>query len=515
MDIENEDNKKENNINEKALNLLPFSVCFASNSLAITFANSSFLKLTGYEKAEILGENIDFLFSDKDLFSNTIERLKLENPISEKGVLVRNKKNQSFLSHIIFSCVFKGGDIEGYSFVFFQPDYLQEVQSGIQEKFLKVEQDAKDLVQARMALINILEDADEDRRKAEMERDKTLSIITNLADGLITVEKETITLINPAANDFFQTTEKEILGKSLVGLAQHPTVGLLVAIIKKEKTPFLKKELSISESLKVEVSAILFGQENKNIIVILHDITRESFIEKMKTEFVSIAAHQLRTPLSGTKWILKMFLDGDIGEITSTQSDFLQKTYNSNERMINLVNDLLNVTKIEEGRFLQKPQKSDVPDILSKAVELAKNEAQRKGLSFEVVLPDKNFPKVEVDKEKIILAVQNVVENAVAYTKTGKITVSANYSKPENSYIIAVKDTGIGIPNDQKERIFSRFFRGSTAVKTETEGTGLGLFISKNIIEAHNGKIWFDSKEGEGTAFYISIPAERAGEQEG
>lgn len=233
----------------------------------------------------------------------------------------------------------------------------------------------------------------------------------------------------------------------------------------------------------------------------------------MKTEFVSIAAHQLRTPLSAIKWTLKMFLTGDLGKITKEQADFLEKAYQSNERMIGLINDLLNVTRIEEGRYLYKPIFVDFEDLVQSVIKPFKEEIKRKKIKFEFKKPSKKPPKVKVDKEKIALVIQNLIDNAIKYTLTGgKITVRLKYTKKQLEF--SVQDTGIGISKDQQSRIFTKFFRGAKAIRMETEGSGLGLFIAKNIIEAHGGKIWFESEEGKGSTFSFSLPFKREKELE-
>ena len=226
----------------------------------------------------------------------------------------------------------------------------------------------------------------------------------------------------------------------------------------------------------------------------------------MKTEFVSIAAHQLRTPLSAIKWTLRMILDGDLGKVPKSQKEFLQKTYQSNERMIRLINDLLNVTRIEEGRFLYNVQNEDIIELTEKVIVPLKELAQHKSLKFDFKKPKQKIPKVKIDKEKISLAVQNLVDNAIHYTQKGSIEVSIKFSQEKKEILFSVRDTGIGIPKSQRKRVFSRFFRAANAIKTETEGTGLGLFIAKNIIEAHGGKIWFESEENKGTTFYFTLP---------
>jgi len=265
--------------------------------------------------------------------------------------------------------------------------------------------------------------------------------------------------------------------------------------------------LITKEGLTLEVSAIplISGAEKLGALVILHDISREKTIEKIKTEFVSITAHQLRTPLSSIKWTLRMLLDGDLGEITDEQREFIEKTYTSNEKMISLINDLLDVTRIEEGRYLYRPVLGDIEEILQSMLASYNDLAKARRLKIDFKKSDKKMSKVMVDVEKIRLAIQNLLENAIRYTPVGgTITVSLKRDKKE--VIISIKDSGVGIPKDQRERVFSKFFRATNVVKMETEGSGLGLFITKNIIEAHGGRIWFESEEGKGANFFFTIP---------
>lgn len=230
----------------------------------------------------------------------------------------------------------------------------------------------------------------------------------------------------------------------------------------------------------------------------------EEKIERLKTEFVSITAHQLRTPLSAIKWVLKMLLNEELGKITKEQREFLEKIYRSNERMISLINSLLNVTKIKEGKFLYKPVLSQIDELTESIIEVFKDEIKRKQIEFEFK-KSKKLPKILIDVEKIKLAIQNLIDNAIRYTLSGgKVIVSLKRIKGGVKF--SVKDTGVGIPKDQQKRVFSKFFRGKNVMRLETEGSGLGLFITKNIVEAHGGKIWFKSEEREGTTFYFTLP---------
>jgi len=228
-------------------------------------------------------------------------------------------------------------------------------------------------------------------------------------------------------------------------------------------------------------------------------------MDKAKSEFIAIAAHQLRTPLSGVKWILKMMIDEDIGPLTTEQKDFLQKGYENNERMIHLVNDLLNVARIEEGRLVYKQQKFQLEDVIEEIIGIFQDDIAEKQLNLEFRKPKQRLPKIKADLEKIRLVLQNLINNAIKYTAdTGRIWIKIE--QDGNALKVSIRDTGIGIPREQQERLFSKFFRGKNVIKMETQGTGLGLYITKNIIEAHNGQINFESTKNKGSLFWFILP---------
>jgi len=372
----------------------------------------------------------------------------------------------------------------------------------------ELEKKTKELEESRTALMNMLEDVEEARGKAEEEKNKTLTIINNFTDGLLLFDPENkLSLINPQAEVFFEVKSRDIIGRPVLELSTFPTIEPLVRLVGGEIKGVFRKELPITEKLTLEVSTVpmMRKEEKLGTLVILHDVTREKIIERMKTEFVSLAAHQLRTPLSAIKWALRMVLDGDLGPITEEQRDFMEKTYSSNERIITLINDLLNVTRIEEGRYLYRPILTDIESVVQFVIDSYKEEIEKRKIKFEFKKPEKKLPKVMLDVEKMRIAIQNLLDNAIRYTQLGgRVTASLKYVKKEIEF--SIKDTGIGIPKDQQERVFTKFFRGANVMRMATEGTGLGLFITKNIIEAHGGKIWFESEEGKGTTFYFTIP---------
>ena len=386
---------------------------------------------------------------------------------------------------------------------------LSEVREKREAELKELEKRTKEITGSRIALMNILEDVEKAKEESEEERDKTLAIFENFPEGLLFLDKENrISSANQDIRDFFELDPKEIIGKKIDELEKSP-LAPFIDVLRESPKGIYRKELRLRENLILEISAIpvMRVEEKIGTLIILRDVTREKNIERLKTEFVSIAAHQLRTPLSAVKWTLKMILEGDLGEILKEQREFLEKTYLSNERMIRLINDLLNITRIEEGKFLYNIKKQNIIEIAEKVIAPSREEAQRRGLRFEFQKPRKEIPELKLDSEKISLALQNLLDNAIHYTRAGGfVKVSIDYLEDKREIIVSVEDTGIGVLKDQQKRVFSRFFRGANAIKTETEGTGLGLFITKNIVEAHGGRIWFKSKENKGSTFSFSLP---------
>lgn len=381
----------------------------------------------------------------------------------------------------------------------------------METKFANIIENKEDaLRRVRVALLNILEDTEDARKIAVDERNKTMAIIENLTDGILLLNVDgKVEIISPMAREFLKKEEKDIIGNNFFELINDKEFEELKELLKEDGKikAIHRKEIAVGDNLNLEVSSVFLKAEsvNKGILIVLHDITRDKLIEKMKTEFVSIAAHQLRTPLSAIKWTLKMMLDGDAGKITEDQKDLLEKTYISNERMISLINDLLNVTRIEEGRFLYRQENIQLEDIVDLVVESSTELLEMKKIKLDIDVPKDLMPEVKVDKEKMSLVVQNLLENAVKYSKEGS-DIKIILENKGNEALFKIIDKGVGIPKNQQERIFTKFFRGDNVIALETEGSGLGLYTSKNIVEAHKGKIWFDSGENNGTTFYFTVP---------
>jgi PAS domain S-box-containing protein len=379
----------------------------------------------------------------------------------------------------------------------------------------KIEQ----LEKSEKSLLRAFGDIRTAQKELEEEKDKTEAVINNFIDPIIVLdEAKKIILFNPASRRIFGLTD-ESLGKEVQDKDNFSMQNFKEIIDKDFKVKTL--EDIESENVTIEEVEVKFGdhditykvitarvlsdrEEYLGIMKIFYDVTREKTLDKLKSEFISIAAHQLRTPLSAIKWVMKMVLDEDVGKLNKEQTELMEKGYKSNERIIRLVNDLLNVSRIEEGRFGYTFEKQDFNKAIGAVIEWSESSIAKGKIKFKVNKP-KKLPPVVYDKEKMNLVLQNLLDNAIKYTPEYG-TIEINIEVAGKFLRVAVKDNGVGIPEKDKQKLFSKFFRAANVVRLQTEGSGLGLFIVKNIIEKHGGTISVDSKEGEGTEVSFKIP---------
>ncbi len=274
-------------------------------------------------------------------------------------------------------------------------------------------------------------------------------------------------------------------------------------------TPYSTTEYTqvIAAYLLISIMSFIYSKVNQTYQKELEgNIEKLKAIDKLKNEFISLASHQLRTPLTAMKWFLEMMVNGEMGEVSLPQKGGLENIYKSNERMIALVNALLNVSRLDTGRVAVNPR----PTRLRELVDSVTSDFQVmiKNKNFQIILNEApNLPQISIDPQLIRIVYSNLLSNAIRYTPAGgQITISL-YPK-ENFIISEIKDTGYGIPQTEQGRVFEKFFRASNIVRIDTEGTGLGLYLTRAIIESSGGKIWFESIEGRGTTFYFSLPLE-------
>ncbi|MEI6588097.1 MAG: HAMP domain-containing sensor histidine kinase [Candidatus Moraniibacteriota bacterium] len=283
----------------------------------------------------------------------------------------------------------------------------------------------------------------------------------------------------------------------------------VLSVVVMTATFYISKNYDSPEMLVVAecIVVIVILSIGNFVISLIEQMIR---LNRMKSEFVSVASHQLRTPLSVIRWETELLLSKFRKESVSTkQRQSIENINALSGKMTKLVNDLLDVARIDQGRLIIKKVPVNIVEIIEEAVSGAN--AIIRIRNIEVVFRDKKkIPLVFGDPEKLRMVVENLLNNSIKYTTShGKIEIKL--LKKGDFVIFSVKDNGVGIPLEQHGRVFDKFFRSDNVVKYQTEGTGLGLYIAKNIIEQLNGKIWFDSVENLGSIFSFSVPVSRKG----
>ena len=419
------------------------------------------------------------------------------------------------------------------------------------------------------------------------EDDKLSAILSSMGEGLIMIDQDSkVVLMNQAAGTLLRVAPAEGIGQNIHALfafyrgrkkieSQDSAISIATREastinIRLEDDIFCENKLGQLFPLTMTVTGLLNYGDIKGVII-FNDITREKEIDRMKTEFVSVVSHQLRTPLAAIKLFAEMLGEEDIGKLNKKQQDYLEHVQKSTTRMIDLVNELLNVSRLESGRLRIRTELIDLEELIQSIVEEVKVLAKVKNCSIIFHKPKENDFTVPVDSSLLVQVIRNLIVNAVRYSlpkssshnplssRDGQISSEARnedegvygnirrggMTKPQSkfgnrsgirgyltgskkcsvevvleriddNFVISVQDHGIGIPKDIQSRIFERFFRADNAQKAEAEGTGLGLYVARMLIEASGGKIWFESAGiNKGTAFYVTIPVSGMKEKKG
>lgn len=231
-------------------------------------------------------------------------------------------------------------------------------------------------------------------------------------------------------------------------------------------------------------------------------------LDEVKDEFISMASHQLRTPLTSIKGYVSMILEGDVGKVTKDQKHLLQEAFNSSERMVRLIGDFLNVSRLQTGKFVLDRHPVDLTKMVQNELQALKQSAATRGHEFTFT-PPASIDSVSVDENKLQQVIMNFADNALYYSKDPS-TIKVSLRKVGEFIEFTIKDTGIGVPKDQQEQLFTKFFRATNARKQRPDGTGVGLFLAKKVIDAHHGEIIFSSAEGKGSTFGFRLPIDKA-----
>ncbi|MDF2626763.1 MAG: two-component sensor histidine kinase [Symbiobacteriaceae bacterium] len=357
---------------------------------------------------------------------------------------------------------------------------------------------------------------EEERDRVRAQRDNLRAILQSTSEGVCLVSLSGLPIL---VNDQFwhlfgadsrQELTMDELGELIRPRLKHPkAAGSFIQAMLSQTTStdvleFAEPEYRVLHRFTTPV----FAEDGKLLgsLFVLRDVTREAEIDRMKTEFISTVSHELRTPLTAIRGYVDLILDGDVGPISDEQREFLDLVSRSTVRLANLINDLLDVEKIEQGRIHIRQEEVNAAALLRDVVETFRVSAADKGLTCDVTV-EGALPPVYGDPDRITQVFSNLLSNAVKYTKAGGITIRAAADADRLTFTFA--DTGIGVAPDHLPSLFEKFYRVDNQYTREVGGTGLGLAITKAIVEHHGGTIEVQSEVGTGTTFVVTLPAHR------
>lgn len=377
----------------------------------------------------------------------------------------------------------------------------------------------------------ITRDLQNERNLATESKQRQETILFGIQDAVIALDNDKkITLFNPSAESLSGISNSEALNSKfdeiiqLDGRKKINLSGFIDAALAGHSAKLRRHTILINKKGKrIPVAGSAVPQRNLDgdivgAIVALRDTSVEEELDRQKTEFVSLASHQLRTPLSAIGWYSEMLLNGDAGKLTVNQTKFLKEISTSNSRMVDLVNMLLDVSRIESGKLAYKAQSISITKVLSSAEKELASAIKEKDLLYVHAI-EPNIKPLFVDPKLLQMIIQNLISNAVKYTpEAGSVKLTLREAKSEDlaaaglrrtskKYILlSVADTGYGIPKEQQNKVFEKLFRANNTRVLDVQGTGLGLYIVKSVVETMGGHIWFTSIETLGTTFNVLLP---------
>ncbi|KYK27698.1 hypothetical protein AYK20_07940 [Thermoplasmatales archaeon SG8-52-1] len=450
--------------------------------------NEKALEIGGLKKEKIVSKPFSVLneiFSEQDMKKH-LEVIKYAN----KGVKLPD-----------YESIIKSNDSYQYRYLF-SVDYIRD-----DKEFKGIILRGRDITKRQKAWEELVKLEERYRVLAETS-----------ADGVITIDPlGRLTYVNPSFEKLLKRSKSKILATLFRDYLSEDSVYFFQQVFISvrqydEKIENIELELIDTENkaipIEVNIAPVKKNKQFAGMVCTIRDITERRKIEdelkkseKLKTEFMNIAAHELKSPVTPIKGYLDLIIsDKDTSEKVR---NWAQVSLRNSERLLKLVNDILDVSRLDTDTMRFEMEKIDTVKILDEIAEDMRPTIECKNLKLETKIP-RDLPKIMGDRNRLPQVLKNLFVNAIKFTDNGSITLEAE--KKENYILISIKDTGIGIPKDELKKIFNKFYQAYTSDDRKNEGTGLGLFISKEIIQRHNGQIWAESEIGKGSNFFIKIP---------
>ncbi len=481
-----------------------FSLFFRTSPYAVTVTrikdgkfievNDAFVSLSGYSRKEVMASSS----IQQKIWANNKDReemeadLKAGRPVVNREYLFRNKKGELLVG--LFSA--------------------QLIRIGNESRILSSIANINDLKLAEEKLLEL------------KERDE--AVLESIGDAVFAIDsKGKILLFNRIAETLTGLLAEEVVGKHYGRVVKfvRESDGKLSndfikeVIVKNKATKMVSHMMVVrKDGVKIPVADSAAPIKNARgvtigCVVVFRDATQERIVDRAKTEFVSLASHQLRTPMTALRWISEILSSGVDGLLNEKQQQHANEIHSASKRMIALVNAILNVSRLELGTFAVEPQPVKIQEIMKVCIEELEPQLANKKIKLREKYEDR-LPRVQADPKLLGIMLSNLLTNAVKYTPTeGKIDVVVN--KNDNEMVVKVVDTGVGIPKAQQSNIFTKMFRADNAKAIDPDGTGLGLYIVKEIMNHTGGRVSFRSRENKGTVFELGLPLVGMREKEG
>lgn len=469
----------------------------------ILYANEAAVSLTGFSLEEMRGKTPSLWGKQMphEFYVDMWHRIKTEKKPFSGEITNRKKDGTLYIASARIVPIVDDGEV---SF------------------FVATENDITEVKRQREQEMQYIKDLETVNQKVTTEKvraEAILRYLRSIGEAVFATDKTgTIVFSNATAANMVGATPEDIIEKSsqeifrfCIGDADKSCdfLPFYEAIKFKKTLPFSPgsfllgkggKKIPISGTL----SPIIEVKHIAGAIVVFQDITDRYELERMKDRFLSVAAHQLRTPLGSMRWSMELLEDGDLGKLPKKAKEVVGELRKNSNRMMLLINDLLSVSRINQSEVKESFSEENIADIVQEAVQTLRAEAEKKSIVIRVVAP-KKLPNIPIIRKHIFEAVENLISNAIRYGKEkGNIQISI---AAKNGFLtLQVADDGIGIPKNAQDNIFSKFFRAENAIQYFTDGSGLGLSVVKSYIEESKGSISFESKENIGTTFIIKLP---------
>ncbi|HET7099388.1 MAG TPA: ATP-binding protein [Patescibacteria group bacterium] len=474
-------------------------------------------------KAEFMKHNVS------DLYQNPNERQEFVKEILKKGqvknkeinlITLKGKKIVGSVTAVMKKDkdgkIFFDGIIENITKHKKTEDELYEYRKDLETR---VKSRTQELENTKEAMLNVMEDLEKAKGIIEVKNAKDEAMLASIGEGIVAVDNlGKVMIMNKVAENMLGWKTKEMLGKKITDLKLENEDGTFIPFNRRPTTRALSTGATIKVTyffvrkdntrfpMAITATPIKLNKKAIGLIEIIRDVTEELEIDKAKSEFVSLASHQLRTPLGIIKWYLEALNEeAYIKNAPDNVQKYFNEIFKSNERVLSLVRDLLSVSRIDQGHVKNIPKLTDVTKMVKNIADQMKILARKDDIALTLDIKNKEIPLINIDSLRLHEVIENLVTNAIVYSNPKGI-VKITIDQKDDNIILSVEDHGVGISKKDQVKLFTKFFRSQNAITKNTEGSGLGLYVVKSYIDVWGGKITVKSTEGKGSTFSIRLP---------